>query len=130
MLFSVLFKKIRFFFFFLVHFSAIFAQKGVLPLLPLLRDHHLDYKDAVCCICFRIITISALLARFFFDFCLISLKNGNLYHWFIFLEKKNEKKKLDDTGSHIIVAPEKKSIQKNKNNLDFISFFLFSCIDY
>ena len=28
----------------------------------------------------------------FFDFCLISLKNGNLYQWFIFFEKKKRKK--------------------------------------
>ena len=64
---------------------------------------------------------------------------------------------MDDTGSHIIVSPDlkkklhifglkntnnqkkirrhiptplKKSIQKNKNNLDFISFFYFFCIDF
>ena len=42
-------KKIRSF------FTAVFAQKGVFPLMSFFRGQFLDYKDAVCCVCFKIL---------------------------------------------------------------------------
>ena len=121
------------------------------------RVQFLDYKDAVCCVCFKIL-IWAGLASYFFRFLPhFSKKLRSIPMIYFFEKEKNEKnEKMDDTGSHIVVAPDKKkkklktnfiflvwrtqitkkiwfhiqtplkkSIQKNENNLDFISYFCF-----
>merc|ERR1712030_103486 len=87
-------------------FLAVFAQRGVLRLLPLLRGHYLDCEDAVCCACFRIISFGELSARFFRFLPHFSKKLRSIPMIYFFEKKKNEKnEKMDDTGSHNIVAP-------------------------
>merc|ERR1739842_103077 len=48
-------------------FTAFFAQKGVLNFPNPYWGQFLEYKDAVCCVCFRIF-IYLMLSSYFFRF--------------------------------------------------------------
>merc|ERR1712030_165904 len=98
-------KKCFIHFFFRSIFTAFFAQKGVLNFRTLLRGQFLEYKDAVFCVCFRIIN-NLTPPSYFFRFLPHFSKKLRSIPMIYFFEKKNEKnEKMDDTGSHIIVAP-------------------------
>merc|ERR1712030_98344 len=70
MLCSVLFKEMKKsiskkIFFFRSIFTAFFAQKGVLNFLNPYWGQFLEYKDAVFCVCFRILIYLGLSSYFF-----------------------------------------------------------------
>merc|ERR1712030_3448 len=97
-------------------FAAFFAQRGVFPLASLSRGQFLDCMDAVCCVCFRVVILVPL-SPYFFRFLPHFSKKLRFVPVICFFEKeKNEKgERVDDAGSHIVVAPDReKKEEKSK----------------
>merc|ERR1712030_156509 len=104
MLFSVLFegvKKecIKKKFFFRSVFTAFFAQKGVLNLRNACWGQFLECKDAVFCVCFRILICLELSSCFFRFLPHFSEKLRSVPVNYFFEEEGGEKgERMDDAG--------------------------------
>merc|ERR1712055_571001 len=78
-------------------FTAFFAQKGVLNLRNTYWGQFLEYKDAVFCVCFRILIYLGLSSYFFRFLPHFSKKLRSIPMIYFFEKEKNEKnEKMDD----------------------------------
>merc|ERR1739840_57185 len=96
MLCSVLFKKMKKKIYkknkkFRSIFTAFFAQKGVLNFPTYCGGQFLEYKDAVFCVCFRILIYLTLSSYFFRILPHFSKKLRSIPMIYFFEKEKNEK---------------------------------------